>query len=191
MLIYLKNQQKNFPVLLETFKRVSVMPYDRTRLVEKVSEIVLTVDRNIEELNLQTLFSYKVFPENILIALGQWEIEHRDMQVGDTIVQQVFIPPIQIFSQKAVFGVRISEIIDEPQQKGFSYETLEGHIEKGISTFTIEQTNKGLVFKIHTFSVPGNWFTRLVGPVFAIPYQTYCTQAALKKIKHDVSNRFI
>ncbi|MDJ1469501.1 DUF1990 family protein [Cytophagaceae bacterium DM2B3-1] len=186
MLIYLKNQQKNFPVLLETFKRVSVMPYDRTRLVEKVSEIVLTVDRNIEDLNLQTLFSYKVFPENILIAFGQWEAEGRSMRTGDTIVQQVFLPPVKSFSQKMIFGVRIKEIINTSSRKGFSYETLAGHGEKGISTFTIEQTNKGLVFRIHTFSAPGNWFIRLVGPVLAIPYQTYCTQAALKNCKREI-----
>jgi uncharacterized protein (UPF0548 family) len=108
------------------------------------------------------------------------------MKAGDTIVQQVYLPPIQSFSQKIIFGVRISEIIDSDDRKGFSYETLEGHVEKGISIFTIEKLNDKPIFKIQTFSKPGNLLTRLMGPIFSIPYQKYCTKAALKNVKRQI-----
>ena len=72
------------------------------------------------------------------------------MKIGDTILQQAFIPPTQSFSQKIIFGVRINNIIEETNRKGFSYETIEGHVEKGESTFTIEKGDKGLIFNIKT-----------------------------------------
>ena len=117
-----------------------------------------------------------------MTGLTQWDSENRVMQVGDTIVQQVYLPPWKKFSQKIVFGVRINRIIDEPFKKGFSYETLDGHVEKGLSIFTFELENGNPIFKIETFSKPGNILTRLLGPIFSIPYQTYCTHAALKNV---------
>lgn len=108
------------------------------------------------------------------------------MKIGDTILQQVFIPPTKTFSQKIVFGVRINDFIDETERKGFSYETIEGHVEKGESTFTIENINGGLIFKIKTFSEPGNLLTKLVGPIFTVPYQTYCTRIALENVKSQI-----
>jgi len=83
------------------------------------------------------------------------------MQIGDTILQQALIPPTRRFSQKIIFGVRINKNIDETDRKGFSYETIEGHVEKGESAFTVEQTAQGLIFKIQTFSEPGNLLTKL------------------------------
>ena len=108
------------------------------------------------------------------------------MKIGDTILQQVFIPPTKTFSQKIVFGVRINSIIDEAERTGFSYETIEGHVEKGESTFTIEKGDGGLIFKIETFSEPGNLLTKLVGPIFTVPYQTYCTRTALENVKRQI-----
>jgi uncharacterized protein (UPF0548 family) len=120
---------------------------------------------------------------------NQWTDENREMKIGDTIVQQVYIPPTKRLSQKIVFGVRINEIIDQTDKKGFSYETLEGHFEKGISTFTIERIDNRLVFKVQTYSTPGNILTKILGPVFSVPYQTYCTKAALKNVKKQLDNQ--
>ena len=71
--------------------------------------------------------------------LTQWGFEKRRMQIGDIIVQQVFIPPFRNLSHKIIFGVRINDIINDTKRIGFSYETLNGHVEKGISVFTIEK----------------------------------------------------
>ena len=151
---------------------------------------MITIDiktkKSLNEVNLDFLFDYKIFPSNIMTFLTQWRKEKRKMKIGDTILQQAFIPPTKRFSQKIVFGVRINNMIDETDRKGFSYVTLDGHVEKGESTFTIEKVDRGLIFKIKTFSKPGNLLTKLVEPIFTVPYQTYCTRRALKNVKRQI-----
>lgn len=110
------------------------------------------------------------------------------MRIGDTIVQQAYIPLVKSYSQKIVFAVRIHEMINTDHTKAFSYETVEGHVEKGVSTFILEQHASGITFSIHTFSTPGNILSRLLGPVFSIPYQAYCTRAALQYVKQQLEN---
>lgn len=162
------------------------MFYEQKDLKEKITSIDLDCTRKISELDLDFLFQYHIFPNYIMSFLCLWETENRSMQVGDTILQQVYLPPIKNFSQKVIFGVRICKIIDEENIKGFSYETLEGHVEKGISTFTIEVFENKLIFKIHTFSSPGNFLTKLLGPIISVPYQTFCTKKALNNVKNTI-----
>lgn len=189
MKIFLKNQSRNLNYHLEQLKSKGVMKYDRNKLVEKITEIEFKSTKTLNQINLDFLSNYKIFPSNILLSKTQWETENRNMQIGDSIIQQAFFPPLKIFSQKVVFGVRISEIINEENRKGFSYETIEGHVEKGISIFTIEEEKEKLKFKIHTFSEPGNWLTKLLGPIITIPYQKYCTQKAMEFVKLQVENQ--
>ncbi|MCB0476686.1 MAG: DUF1990 family protein [Crocinitomicaceae bacterium] len=183
MRIYLSNQSKKFSKHLAFFKSKKVIPYDRNLLKEVVSEIKLDQVENFDQLNFSLLFDYKIFPKNIMEGFGQWQEENRSMQEGDILVQQIFIPPNPKWSQKIITGVRISEIIDKADCKGFSYETLEGHVEKGISTFTIERKDEGIFFKIHTYSSPGNFLSKLVGPIFSKHYQNYSTKKALEHFK--------
>jgi len=188
MNIYLKNQQPDFKSILERLKTKNIMAYDSNRLVEKISTTYLDTPFSIEKINLDFLFDYHIFPENIMSFLSEWHTENRTMQPGDTILQQVYLPPIKRLSQKIIFGVRIKEIIDLPLKKGFSYQTLDGHVEKGISSFTVEQNkDQQLIFKIHTFSRPATLLTRILGPIFSIPYQHYCTNAALKNVKRQIA----
>jgi len=189
MKIYLADQRKHFKKHLSLLSNKKRMVYDESRLIKKVSTINLETSKSIEELNLNSLFEYKIFPENILTYLTQWNDEKREMKVGDNIVQQVYLPPIKNFSQKIIFGVRICEIINQDKRKGFSYETLEGHAEKGISTFTIELEGNKPIFKIQTCSGPGNIFSKMVGPIFTVPYQTFCTKKALKNIKRQIESQ--
>lgn len=186
MRIYLTNQDQKLAAHLDALKRKPVMGYDRARLKKKTTTIKVDIADPFEGEGMRVLFGYRIFPEHIMTFLTQWDQERRSMQVGDTITQQVYLPPIQQFSQKIVFGVRISEIIDERERKGFSYETLEGHVERGISTFTLERLEDRVIFKIQTYSTPGNMLTRLVGPIFSVPYQAYCTKAALEHVKKQV-----
>ncbi|RYE39205.1 MAG: DUF1990 family protein [Sphingobacteriales bacterium] len=160
------------------------MSYDRTKLIEKTTSITLDTSKTIQELDTDFFFDYQLFPSKILTYKSEWGTENRKMKVGDTVLQQAFIPPIQAFSVKVLFGVRINQIFREQDKLGFSYETLEGHVEKGISIFTLENQLGGKpIFKIHTFSQPGNFLTKLAGPVFSIPYQTYCTRQCLLNVK--------
>jgi len=186
MKVYLINQIKKFNKHLEILKSKRVMKFDKNKLIEKITEIQLDTEKTLDELNLDFFFDYKIFPDNILIFKTQWNNENRKMEIGDSIVQQAFLPPIKNFSQKVIFGVRINEILNEKNKKGFSYETLEGHVERGISIFTIEYDLGKLKFKIHTFSEPGNILTRIVGPIITIPYQKYCTKKALESVKQQI-----
>lgn len=163
------------------------MSFDKSRLKEKITIIPIDTAKQIKELDLSFFFEYKIFPDYIMSFLTQWNFENRQMKVGDTIVQQAFIPPFKRVSQKLIFGVRVNNIINEPERIGFSYETLKGHVEKGISIFTIEKAaGKKTIFKIHTFSEPGSLISKLVGPIFSVPYQAYCTKQALLNVKRHL-----
>ena len=162
------------------------MTFDKTKLKEKTTTIDIKTEKTLGQVNLDFLFDYKIFPPNIMTFMTEWVKEKRKMKIGDTILQQAFIPPTKTFSQKVVFGVRINNIINETGRKGFSYVTIEGHVEKGESTFTIEKGDGGLIFKIKTFSEPGNLLTKLIGPIFTVPYQTYCTRTALENVKKQI-----
>lgn len=189
MKIYLTDQQNNFKRFLDFLKNRKVMSYDKTELTEKITTIDIHTTKKIDQLNLDFFFNYQIFPVNIMAFKTQWDDENRKMKIYDTIVQQAYIPPTKVFSQKIIFGVRINKIIDEADRKGFSYETLEGHVEKGVSIFTIEQIDNKLTFKIQTYSTPGNLLTKLVGPIFSVPYQTFCTKAALKNVKSQLERQ--
>ena len=162
------------------------MNYDKTQLIEKITTIDLDTKKRLDQLSLEFLFDYEIFPSNIMTFRTEWQDAGRQMRIGDTIVQQVYLPPTKILSQKIIFGVRIDDLVDQQNKKSFSYETLEGHVEKGVSTFSIEQFDNKLIFKIQTYSMPGNILTKILGPIFSIPYQTFCTKAALKNVKRQI-----
>ncbi len=183
---YFCNQEKHFEKHLVALIKRPVMTMDKRTLKEKVSTLLVADKKTLDQLNLDFLFGYNIFPNHIMTFLTQWKFENRPMKVGDTILQQVFLPPVRSFSQKILFGVRINSIINEPTRKGFSYQTLEGHVEKGESSFTIENLDNGIVFRIHTFSEPTNWLSKMAGPFFALPYQRFCTRSALENVKRQL-----
>jgi hypothetical protein len=186
MQLYLTDQRNNFDQHLQKLIEQPVMRYNRAQLYEQVTTIDLEA-KSLQDINFDLLFGYNIFPGHIMAFQTQWQFEGREMRPGDTIVQQVYIPPVKRFSLKLIFGVRVQSLIHEPTRWGFNYETLEGHVERGISTFTIEQTkHKKFIFKIHTFSEPGTASGKLLAPVFALPYQAYCTREALKNVRRQL-----
>lgn len=187
MKIFLSNQNKLFPVHLNKLCTYRVIPYSKENLKHKTSTKQIKSMLNLESIDLKDFFNYKIFPANILQAYTQWENEDRYMQVNDTIVQQIQIPPIIGFSQKIIMGVRIKEIINSNKSKGFSYETLEGHVEKGISTFIVERKNNSLYFTIETYSsanIPGLSMFQSLSSL----YQDYCTKQALNFVAAYLSS---
>ena len=189
MKIYQTDQKNKFKQHLDFLKTKKVMDYDKSRLTNKISTIDIETTKKLDQLNLDFLFDYQIFPDNIMIFNREWTDQSRKMKIGDTIAQQVYIPPTRTFSQKIIFGVRVNEIIDQADKKGFSYETLEGHVEKGVSIFTVEQLDNKVIFKVQTYSTPGNVLTKLLGPVFSVPYQTFCTKTALKNVKRQLETQ--
>jgi uncharacterized protein (UPF0548 family) len=187
MQLYFTDQQNNLDRHLRKLILQPVMRYNQAQLNEQVTTIELERIISLQDVNFDILFRYKIFPEYIMTYQTQWHVEGRSMQPGDTIVQQVYIPPTKGLSLKLIFGVRIHSIIREATRIGFSYETLQGHAERGISTFTIERGNNSkLIFKIHTYSEPGNMLSKLLAPLFSLPYQVYCTREALKNVQRQL-----
>ncbi len=186
MRIYLRDQQGKFNEHLTDLLSVRVMQFDKTHLPEKITSIKINTLHNLSTIDLGFFFNYNIFPPSILTFKTQWQLEKRTMKVGDTIVQQVFIPPFKTLSQKLIFGVRINRIIDEPHRKGFGYETLVSHVERGESTFLVEQQHAQTIFKIETRSAPAHTFVKLFGSWAALPYQHYCTRRALENVKRQI-----
>jgi len=177
--IHLSDQSKHFSKHLEALKAVNIIAYDTNQLKHKTDSIELNC--KFSDFNLNKLFAYHIFPPHILSALPQWINEERSIQAGDTIVQQINIPPFKALTQRMIVGVRVKEIIDQENCKGFSYETLQGHVEKGISLFQIEQVKDKAVFKIETYSTPAQPLLKLFQPISSW-YQDYCTKKALENI---------
>jgi hypothetical protein len=138
----------------------------------------------LEGADLGFLFDYRVFPPQIMRFAAEWREEDRAMREGDVVVQQVSIPPGPL-AVRTLFAVRILEVFREPHRAGFSYGTLRGHAESGRSTFRIEQDEAGTRAVIETRSRPGNLPSRLLGPVFTLPYQKYCTGRALDRMRDE------
>ena len=151
-------------------------------LPEKTSEIALGYSAPISACHADFLFAYDIFPRFLMRAEPQWIREGRAMRVGDIIVQRAVLPPIG-FGLCAEFAVRISALINTPSKLGFAYETLAGHLERGVSEFYFEEHAGKLFFIIHTHSEPAHWLSRFGGGIFSSPYQRWCTRQALKHVK--------
>ena len=185
MRVFFINQQNQFPKHLLELKSSNIIPYHKDSLKHKVGKEIL--DCNFSDLSFVSFFDYKIFPINILTSYPQWIDEHRIIQSGDTIVQQINIPPFGKLSQRLIVGVRIKEVFNTDDCKGFSYETLNGHVEKGISIFKIEPLKNISVFTIETYSSPAISLLKLFQP-FSSWYQDYCTNKALKNTEQILKN---
>jgi hypothetical protein len=150
-------------------------------LPEKTTEIALGYSGAISSYRTDFLFTYDIFPRFLMRAEPQWIREGRAMRVGDIIVQRVVLPPIG-FGLCVEFAVRISALITEPSKLGFAYETLAGHLERGVSEFYVEDRSGKLFFVIYTYSEPAHRLLRLGRP-FSLMYQEWCTKQALRHVK--------
>src|SRR5258706_5307088 len=121
MKIYITDQANRFGTLLADLVARPAMPFDKRSLKEKVTTINIETDKSLGQINLDFLFDYKIFPPNIMTYMTQWGMEKRKMQIRDTILQQALIPPTRYLSQKIIFGVRINQIINERDRRGFGY----------------------------------------------------------------------
>ena len=122
------------------------------------------------------LLKYDVFPPRLMRA----EVCSEDgrLHEGTTIVQHVAIGPFTL--ESAVRVVRTWRMEDADRaETGFAYVTLEGHPERGVSSFRVSRDSSGrIVFEIDARSSPGSTLTRLGGP-FARRFQRRATEAAL------------
>ena len=123
------------------------------------------------------LLRYQIFPPRIMRA----EVCSDDGRIheGTTIVQHVAIGPLRMEAAVRVVRVWRGET-EEAEEIGFTYATLEGHPERGISTFRLRRSALGsITFLIDTRSRPGSLLTRLARPL-ARRFQLRATEAALR-----------
>jgi hypothetical protein len=157
--------------LSPNFSRAATLP-------EKTSEISLGHCGSLSSFRTDFLFAYNIFPRFLMRAEAQWIRERRTMRIGDIIVQRAVLPPIG-FGICAEFAVRISALIGEPSKLGFAYETLAGHLERGVSEFYFEERAGEVLFVVHTHSEPAHWlFTARKGSFqFAISALVHAASA--------------
>jgi uncharacterized protein (UPF0548 family) len=188
MKIFFSKQNRRFPKHLAELRRKGVMSYKTDSLPHDITGTTINAPwERVRETVAARLLNYEVFPTNILIGYGEWQQENRTIKSGDTIVQQVYLPSIPGLSAKLIFGVRVKEVINETDRIEFSYETLHGHAERGMSAFRIKRIdNSSCRFEIETWSDAGNLLSSLGKYVFTLPYQAYCKRAALKRIKKQL-----
>ena len=182
MFLFLRDQFKSFNNYLKKFRSLPIIYCNIFELKEKHTVVSIPCIKELNELSFNFLFDYCIFPNNILTYYAEWQDSKRIMQVGDTIVQQIYFPPVKTLSQKIIAGVRVKEIFKQDNLIGFSYETLKGHLEKGVSSFQVSKTNSSINFTVHTYSKANNLFLNFLTPFFSSPYQDYCTKQALKNM---------
>ena len=93
MNLYLFDQSNKLNDHLERFKKLPVIPYEKGTLVEKTTSIEIRSNLSLSALNMGFLFDYDIFPRQAMSHLTQWNSEHRNIRVGDTIVRHVFVTP--------------------------------------------------------------------------------------------------
>lgn len=186
MKLFLFDPQKHLDRFFPVFKPLA-MSYDaHTVLREKVTSLTIPAPQvtDLTKCDTSFLFDYQVFPPDIMKAKTEWNKEGRAMKKGDIIIQQVFVPPLPL-SLKAVFAVRVVDMFRSATKVGFSYGTLKGHAEMGISEFYFSLQDGVLRINIHTYSAPGTILTRMMAPFFTLPYQQYCTNRALAHMSQE------
>lgn len=188
MKIFLKDQKQKFAKHLNKIKKFDLKRFDIRNLKEKYTERFLITDKTLDDLNLDFFFNYDIFPVYIIDPLPEWLSENRSMQIGDTILQQILIPPFKA-SFKLIMGVRIIDKLESKTICGFSYETLVGHAEIGRANFKLEQHKQGIKIIIHTYSSADQFFAKLLEPIFTSPYQDYCTKKAIDSIKKKLEDQ--
>lgn len=97
-------------------------------------EVILGVDRSGELFQRAGLLTLRnrFYPKQVMATTSDYEIENRPVRKGDRVLQRIHI--LQPWG-RSLFDVltvnEITEVIDEPRHKGFTYTTTTVHSEIG------------------------------------------------------------
>ena len=106
---------------------------------------------------------FEIFPPSLMTALV--DSPGAKVATGATILIGVFMGPLRLRMADRVLDV--SEGEDEKEKwSGFTYGTLEGHVEKGIETFRVvlDKASGKVTFFMEAWSKPGHWLVCLSYP---------------------------
>jgi uncharacterized protein (UPF0548 family) len=129
---------------------------------------------------------YRIFPEH---RMRHHVCSDGGMiRPGVVIVQRLFAGPMAV-----EMAVRVVEVFDERtkgRRVGFSYVTVEGHVERGVATFSVCLEADGMAtFRIDSWSRPGNVFA-VIGHPFVRRMQRKSVLEALNHIYFEVESAF-
>jgi uncharacterized protein (UPF0548 family) len=128
----------------------------------------------------RAIMEYRIFPPH----LGQRVVKRTPLQVGDVVglCYPLFL------GLRMFIASRVIDVFDAPSEKGwrsgFTYRTLEGHVELGEETFCVEKDARSgaASVSLNAWSRPGHWLTRI-----GYPYARWCQvqagKAALRYLK--------
>lgn len=106
------------------------------------------------------------------------------LENGDTIVQRIFVGPLAIEA-----GVRVVDVFRDGDRIGFSYVTLEGHVERGVASFFVARSReREVTFHIESWSTPSA-LTTWLAPGVARYFQRKSVHEALHAFVLRVTGR--
>lgn len=113
-----------------------------------------------------------------------------------SIVTAHFDPDVPLLARRLlleidILGVHylcpalVNKVRDEPDAFGFRYDTLEGHIERGVEWFVITRSEAGIRFRIEArwrrAPLP-NWWSRVGFVLLSGPYQRHWHREAHRRL---------
>jgi uncharacterized protein (UPF0548 family) len=126
------------------------------------------------------IMEYRIFPPRMAERI----VSRTPIQIGDVVgLRYYFLPGIHLFIASRVIEV-FDEIKEGIARKGFTYRTLEGHVELGEETFAVEKdlaTGRVIAF-LQAWSRPGHWLTRL-GYWYARWCQLHAGRSAIRYLQ--------
>lgn len=132
---------------------------------------------------LEILLRYEVFPAHRM--RHHVCTDDRVIRRGALIVQRVFAGPLA-----AEAAVRTDDVFDDRARgghAGFTYTTLEGHVERGTATFSVGRDPNGApIFRIESWSRPGNALLAAARP-FLRRMQRSSVHEALRHVQDQVT----
>ena len=175
--------RKSLSLFLPTFKAARPSHEYRDHPPERTLSVRIGSAVDLRACDLDFLFQYQIFPETILKFFGEWQLDGRQMRVGDVIVQESQLAAA--FGLRLIFGVRILAVQRTSTRSGFTYGTLEGHPETGTNEFFFFTAGDSLFAEIRTAAEPASWIGRILAPVVFDPYIRFCNRQALKTMQES------
>lgn len=182
MKLFIRDQEMRLPEHLPEFTARTLSFSDTHGLPDRTIQRRVAVGaRDLRAADLDFLFRYDLFPRGILKFFGEWQLDHREMRVGDVIVQQTQFPPRS--GVHLIFGVRVLSVYREEMRAGFSYGTLPGHPEAGTNEFSFSLLGGALVASVRTIAQPVLPLSRVLAPLFINRYIAFLNHEALRRME--------
>ena len=123
------------------------------------------------------LMRYHFYPKDVMSHASDFDLYERWAEVGDRIVQRIHL--VKLFDRAILDVVTMTEVvavIKEPRRYGFTYATVETHVEQGEWSVLVEWQENGDVLLC----------TKAISrPVLHEPARNYSYMRALQKRAHQ------